>query len=326
MYYPNYEKSTQSPVGQFKLPDFVSESLSAVRNFIARIKAWPLKMKAIATGSAILLFVIFTVSIGSPIRPNAQASAAVSLSDESIAATELVPEPVAKPKSGPADYPGEVGCDVSWSETTKDGFQIGKNVVVWNPVKSEEKYLHPGNSKYTIGFNEGYDGEFAWVIPFVMTVSNETSGFGGLKVDYCVTTTAGGIFGNWITVSGNIGFSEKYTRERGIAYVAIVGFANDGTEIRDSMVVSKGEISESGKSSIYGYMMFVDAKKTPNAPNGVENDWFWNEKRPDRQEGVLAVGDHLGLQDYRCKRIASISKDDAGNIVLSNRYEINSGQ
>ena len=131
MYYnPNYGKSTQGSTGQLNLPNFVLAISSATRNFNARIKAWPLKTKVIAGGGYFLLLILI-ISLSSLSRLGAQASATPLLTSNLASTQDETSTPAAKPRSGPADYPGEVGCDVTWSQTTKEG--RGRELESLNP-------------------------------------------------------------------------------------------------------------------------------------------------------------------------------------------------
>ena len=108
------------------------------------------------------------------------------------------------------------------------------------------------------------------------------------------------------------------------AYVMLVGFNNNGTTVKTNILRSRMEIPEDSSRTITGYLVFVDTRRTPNAPDGEGENWFFFKSGNDRI--ALVVGNIFGFDYFECQRIVSVRKNAVGDIILGKQYEIYLGQ
>jgi len=227
------------------------------------------------------------------------------------------------PKPNVAKYPGALGHRVSWTKIEAKGFEVGYDVEIWYPVKLDRSYVHPSNSEYVIRAYEGFDGKPAWGIPYCVVTSNKTVGFGGVKADMGIapvilTTDAGRDVdraGRGIVPARKFGASYKSTeawRESGDSRMWTIGFNPDGSAESSYTIAMNGVLAEGEKWISCGYFVFVDAKHTPNKPNGVGSDWCMR----------IAVGNAMLADDYISQVIVKLIKDGNGNIVIGQKYTV----
>ena len=53
-------------------------------------------------------------------------------------------------------YPGNIGYDLPWVQTIKDGYKLGLDVTVWEPIKLEKAYSHPVSKQLVMEPHKGY--------------------------------------------------------------------------------------------------------------------------------------------------------------------------
>lgn len=250
-------------------------------------------------------------------------------------------------------YPGGVYTGIPWEETLVDGYRVGVEVWVWEPVRASQDYAHPANSladtNYMVRGYPGYNGEIAWVIPFAVRTTNLTVGFGGLSHKLSV-----GVLKDIWTVKPraetedvtivNMGYRDEHdARDDESAYFLPILCTGTGKEKFTDMItkiggeeidivvfrdrIEKYRVDEPANRTItleegdskftLGWFVFVDRKKTPNSPQGLtaeELEW-----------AIVAVGvrPRENISSYiEAKKIVGMTKNEDDEIVVDRKYNV----
>ena len=225
------------------------------------------------------------------------------------------------------DYPNTESHLTSWKDSVNDGYTIDVSCKVWNPAKLERSYKHPGNSGKIINDHE-VEERTVWVIPFEISMKNETSGFGETvyKSTIVATKDGGSDYSNYIAF-GN-GYTNKemkdnedesYYKNRDDYYMLVYCFMSDSTNVKPYYYSFTATLNEGQQSTLYGYLLFVDKVGTPNNPSGSSVEDL--EQRgvlggcslrlycPDAKQSLLELS--------QGKIIANITKNSSDKLIFS---------
>jgi len=257
-----------------------------------------------------------------------------NLYDDGGKSDEPATEPASTYYNDVAEYPGELAHSITWTEEIKGGFQLKKRVVVWDPAPSDQAYEHPADPELIIEINKGRDGDIAWIMPFVASVMNVTDGFDlPAKVDICVSDSKGVIGRSedetTVACKGNtlpVSYEDYMRNKTDEAYLLVVVF-NGLEEVSDKLLSWSGELYEGEAKNLVGYLLFVDAKRTPKEPNGVGADWFYDKNTISGYAGtgqVAFVVGQMWASMYACEKVVGLTKNGQGDLVICKTYDIES--
>ena len=233
------------------------------------------------------------------------------------------------------DSQWKLGIDVSWTEELSEGYEIDVNMKIWEPIRLNESCLHPGDQLNRVYPYPGYDGENAWIIPYVVTATNKTVGYGPAKgkfglsaFDVSNTRTIGKIdnydgipaFVIWGEGRGAGQYEANTFRPHGVSYFRL---EKDVQVDCFSPEIQEGETWKSAGCCIY-----VDSRKTPEKPNGREPERFFYRSGKNSLiiTSARALGKWGSSGNYECRRIVALEKDPYGNVVFGKEYDIETGE
>ena len=229
-------------------------------------------------------------------------------------------EPTTAPTPiGLAKYPGGDRRSMAWGQETSDGYSVWTSVQIWEPTKLTEDFAHSGHSEYVIGVYDAVGNRDVWAIPFLIRLSNDTAGFGGVKCGVRAGVEASGEYE--MQKNGLLAWSKSYPKEnknKPEEYFLATLFISGQEKTEPFVNGMSVTVSEGTTASLCGYIIFVDAVKNPNNTNGAIME--------DRTRCVFGISrfilaDRPGPSDLM-QPIVSFVKDNAGNLVFGKEYGV----
>ena len=226
----------------------------------------------------------FENELGEIERRNDEAIADEARSRLGLTPSEFTPE--LEPQM--AGYPGEEVRNYSKVVTVDGGYEVRLGVRVWEPVRFEGDYPHPAIREERLMTNpDGRSDDDCWVIPFEITMENRTRGFGAAKTDICIGMYGEGVghYANHtqimydlerdvgqVSPDGDSLGSYDYWRENRYARVLTMAWVGGSDNLVKSgkYTTARASIPEGGRSTLYGYFVVTDTRRTPDKPNGVD--------------------------------------------------------
>ena len=258
---------------------------------------------------AVLLVVLTGCGVTSATKSDESVSASATESNGSVSMPET------------KGYPWNTFYSLSWVVKDNNGYLKDFSMIVYEPQPLTEDYLFPQESFYRIKKDDSQLD--VWAIPFCVTIQNSTyeQGLGSAPFLACFgvgkTQSGGGLLPSATLMSFGPDKIPEHRRENG-GFFEIVLFEKDGsTSSWDGFVGRKGEIPRGSRLEEYGYMLFVDKRKTPNSPLGTDNASFFEPS--DGTRYMFGLGDTLSSSRDGVGYVTrgpSFKKDDEGNLVL----------
>ena len=264
------------------------------------------------------------------IEPTNSPVATVPREPEPGARAEEIPEPSLKSEPQVVKYPGRIDYDQTWHSETSDGYLVREKFSTWEPYESTEAFEHPLDGQEIPMYGEGI-----WVIPFLLELTNETTGFGSAKVNFSVglchvesQTRVGDVFANWMPTTP---WLDEADYQRSGSFYTKTAIFRDGMPSVSAPLVWRvwdgQEIGEGKTMRLIGFFIFVDSVRTPNLPTGATAEMLGgvSERGTNRHfDGYMIVAGtvHMGMPAVNFARpIASVTKDVYGDLVLDWRVE-----